>query len=75
MSIRIDDCLLVCEKLVNMKKHSKKDIVIPCGLMLTGGIVMILQVADPVTVTGFVLVLVGALLLANRSFAPKSESK
>ncbi len=47
-----------------MKKRSKKNI-ISCSLIVLGCIMMAVQVADPVTVAGFILVFTGSLLFVN----------
>ncbi len=48
-----------------MKKRSKKNIIISCSLIVLGCIMMAVQVADPVTVAGFILVFTGSLLFVN----------
>ncbi len=75
MTTKVDLLFYLTHSFETDPKHSIKDIIIPCGLMLIGGIAMALQVADPVTIAGFVLVFVGALLLAKTSSATKDETR
>ncbi len=58
-----------------MKKRSKKDILIPACLIVSGGMMMAVQVADMVTVAGFVLIFTGCLLFVNFKSGQKVEAK